>query len=482
MSILYVDDEPAVSMIVEHTLRDAGHETVGARNVPEALQVLARGGVELIISDYKMPGLSGLEFLELLTSEGFDIPLIMLTGYASIEHAVASIKAGAVDYITKPVRPEQLTLAVEQALELVRLRKENATLRREMSVVRNERQILGDSAAMRHSLQSVATAAPTRATVLLLGESGTGKELFARAIHDMSDRHDKPFIKLNCAALPEGLIESALFGHEKGAFTGAIKRVEGAFERANRGTLLLDEISEMRLDLQAKLLRVLQEQEFERVGGTSSIRVDVRVIATSNRDLAADAAAGRFRQDLYFRLSVIPLRIPALRERLEDIPMLAYRFAMRAARDVGKEITTIEPEAIQLLQRYPWPGNVRELEHAVERAVILSSGPVLGVRSFEGQRLGPVANVPGGPAWQTAPESTDSREGGIVLHTLNVGEAEAVLIQHALAASGNNRTKAAELLGISVRTLRNKLNGPTREVPQAVISFPRRGPAILRQS
>jgi DNA-binding NtrC family response regulator len=482
MSILYVDDEPAVSMIVEHTLRDAGHETVGARNVPEALQVLARGGVELIISDYKMPGLSGLEFLELLTSEGFDIPLIMLTGYASIEHAVASIKAGAVDYITKPVRPEQLTLSVQQALELVRLRKENETLRREMSVVRNERQILGDSAVMRQALQSIATAAPTRATVLLLGESGTGKELFARAIHDMSDRHDKPFIKLNCAALPEGLIESALFGHEKGAFTGAIKRVEGAFERANRGTLLLDEISEMRLDLQAKLLRVLQEQEFERVGGTSTIRVDVRVIATSNRDLAADAAAGRFRQDLYFRLSVIPLRIPALRERLEDIPMLAYRFAMRAARDVGKEITTIEPEAIQLLQRYPWPGNVRELEHAVERAVILSAGPVLGVRSFEGQRLGPPANVAGGPVAQTAPESIDAREGGIVLHTLDVGEAEAVLIQHALAASGNNRTKAAELLGISVRTLRNKLNGPSRVVPQAVLSFPQRGPALLRQS
>jgi DNA-binding NtrC family response regulator len=482
MSILCVDDEPAVAMIVERTLRAAGHETVGARNVPEALQVLARGGVELIISDFRMPGLSGLEFLELLTSEGFEIPLIMLTGYASIEHAVESIKAGAVDYITKPVRAEQLTHAVEQALELVRLRQENATLRREMSAVRNERQILGDSAAMRNALQSMAAAAPTRATVLLLGESGTGKELFARAIHDMSDRHDKPFIKLNCAALPEGLIESALFGHEKGAFTGAIKRVEGAFERANRGTLLLDEISEMRLDLQAKLLRVLQEQEFERVGGTSTIRVDVRVIATSNRDLSADAAAGRFRQDLYFRLSVIPLRIPSLRERLEDIPMLAYRFALRAAKDVGKEITTIEPEAIQLLQRYPWPGNVRELEHAVERAVILSAGPVLGVRSFEGQRLGPAANVTGDPAAQVAPKMEDTREGGIVLHTLDVGEAEAVLIQHALVASGNNRTKAAELLGISVRTLRNKLNGPSRTPPQAVLPFPRREPAILRQS
>jgi DNA-binding NtrC family response regulator len=297
----------------------------------------------------------------------------------------------------------------------------------------------------------------------------------------MSDRRDKPFIKLNCAALPEGLIESALFGHEKGAFTGAIKRVEGAFERANHGTLLLDEISEMRLDLQAKLLRVLQEQEFERVGGNSTIHVDVRVIATSNRDLAGDAAAGRFRQDLYFRLSVIPLRIPALRERLEDIPMLAYRFAMRAAKDVGKEISAIEPEAIQLLQRYPWPGNVRELEHAVERAVILSSGPVLGVRSFEGQRLGPPANSAGSTGPQRAPEAPDTREGGIVLHTLDVAEAEAVLIQHALAASGNNRTRAAEMLGISVRTLRNKLNGPSR-VPAAAVAYPRHEPKVLRQS
>ncbi|HMA04103.1 MAG: sigma-54-dependent transcriptional regulator [Gemmatimonas sp.] len=482
MSILCVDDEPAVALAVENALREAGHETSSARNVPEALQVLARGGVDLIISDYKMPGLSGLEFLELLTSEGFDIPLIMLTGQASMDHAVASIKAGAVDCITKPLHPEQLTLAVAQALELVRLRQENATLRREMSLVRNERQILGDSAVMRRALQSIATAAPTRAPVLLLGESGTGKELFARAIHDLSDRHERPFIKLNCAALPEGLIESALFGHERGAFTGAIKRVEGAFERANGGTLLLDEISEMRLDLQAKLLRVLQEQEFERVGGTSPIRVDVRVIATTNRDLAAEAAAGCFRQDLYFCLSVISLRIPSLRERLEDIPLLAHRFAMRAARDVGREITTIDPEAIQLLQRYPWPGNVRELEHAVERAVILSTGPALGVRSFEGQRLGPGANTFGGPATPILPAAVEDREGGIVLHTLDVGEAEAVLIQHALAAAGNNRTRAAELLGISVRTLRNKLNGPSRKVPAGVLPFPQRSPAVLRQS
>jgi DNA-binding NtrC family response regulator len=306
-TILYVDDEPSVGLILEDTLERAGHATVGARNVPEALQVLARGGVDLIISDYRMPGLTGLEFLALLQREGYDIPMIMLTGYASIEHAVASIKAGAVDYITKPVRPQQLELAVEQALELVRLRRENEALRREVMEFRNERQIIGDSPIMRRLMQTVAMAAPTRATVLLQGESGTGKELFARALHDQSDRRDRPFIQLNCAALPEGLIESALFGHEKGAFTGALKRVEGAFERAHRGTLLLDEVSEMRLDLQAKLLRVLQEQEFERVGGTSPIRVDVRIIATTNRKLQTDAANGTFRQDLYYRLSTIPI-------------------------------------------------------------------------------------------------------------------------------------------------------------------------------
>jgi DNA-binding NtrC family response regulator len=298
-TILCLDDEPAIGLILQDTLERAGHQTVSAHNVPQALQGLAGGAIDLIISDYRMPGLTGLEFLALLRQEGYETPLIMLTGYGSIEHAVAAIKAGAIDYITKPVRPEQLELAVNQALEVVRLRRENHRLRKEVMEYRSERQIIGDSLAIRRVLQTIATAAPTRATVLLEGESGTGKELFARAIHGQSDRRDGAFIKLNCAALPEGLIESALFGHEKGAFTGAIKRVEGAFERANGGTLLLDEISEMRLDLQAKLLRVLQEQEFERVGGSQAIKVDVRIVATTNRDLAAFAVAGHFRQDLY---------------------------------------------------------------------------------------------------------------------------------------------------------------------------------------
>ena len=489
-TILYVDDEPSVGLILEDTLERAGHVAVGARNVPEALQVLQRGDIDLIISDYRMPGLSGLEFLSLLQREGYDVPLIMLTGYASIEHAVASIKAGAVDYITKPVRPQQLELAVEQALELVRLRRENEALRREVMEFRNERQIIGDSQVMRRLMQTITMAAPTRATVLLQGESGTGKELIARALHDQSDRRDRPFIQLNCAALPEGLIESALFGHEKGAFTGAIKRVEGAFERAHRGTLLLDEVSEMRLDLQAKLLRVLQEQEFERVGGTSPIRVDVRIIATTNRNLKVEAAQGTFRQDLFFRLSTIPVVIPPLRERPEDVPVLAFRFAMKTAQEIRKEIKGITPDALQLLQSYPWPGNVRELQHAVERAVILTPDAMIGPGAFDAVRWGLDSSVSitvpgrahtpasgtagvgvGGapymgamlgltpPATTAAPTATGD---GVYLDTLDVNEAERVLIQRALQSANGNRTRAAELLGMSVRTLRNKLNGPGR--------------------
>jgi DNA-binding NtrC family response regulator len=470
-TILYVDDEPAIGLILEDTLERAGHAAVGARNVPEALQALARGNVDLIISDYRMPGLSGLEFLELLQQEGYDVPLIMLTGHATIEHAVTAIKAGAVDYITKPVRPDQLERSVAQALEVLRLRRENDALRREVMEFRNERTIIGESARIRRLLQTVSTAAPTRATVLLEGESGTGKELFARAIHDLSDRRDRAFIKLNCAALPEGLVESALFGHEKGAFTGAIKRVEGAFERAHQGTLLLDEVSEMRLDLQAKLLRVLQEQEFERVGGSTPIKVDVRIIATTNRNLANFAAEGRFRQDLFFRLSVIPIALPPLRERPGDIPLLAHRFAQRTATEMGKEIRGLAPETLEMLQRYDWPGNVRELQHAVERAVILSTEPVLQPSAFDGLRFGLTARgtgpvPPRAPLPASASDGNgvaDASSGALVLTSLDVGEAEARLIARALEVSGGNRTRAAELLGISVRTLRNKLNAPRRE-------------------
>ena len=462
-TILYVDDDPTIGLLLEDTLLRAGHRAVGARSVPQALQALSHGEIELIISDFKMPGMTGLEFLAHLREEAYDIPLIMVTGYASIEHAVQAIKAGAADYITKPVRPEQLEHAVTKALQVARLRKENDVLRQEVMVLRNERQIIGESPVMRRLLQTIATAAPTRATVLLEGESGTGKELVARALHDQSDRSEGPFIKLNCAALPEGLVESALFGHERGAFTGAFKRVAGAFERAHGGTLLLDEISEMRLDLQAKLLRVLQEQEFERVGGSSPIKVDVRIIATTNRDLAAEAEAGRFRRDLFFRLSVIPIAIPPLRERIEDIPLLAYRFAGQTAQDTKKEFAGISPEAFALLQRHDWPGNVRELQHAIERAVILANGPMLLPGHFEGQRFGMGALVSGREAGATTGASSTGNghspnHPALVLSSLDLGEAESQLIARALEVTEGNRTRAAELLGVNVRTLRNKLN------------------------
>ena len=448
-NVLYVDDEPAIGLILQDTLERIGHSAIGATNVPEALQALAKHRIDLIISDYRMPGLSGLEFLEVLRDQGRDVPVIMLTGYATIEHAVASIKAGAADYITKPVQPEQLEHAVTQALEMTRLKRENETLRQEVMEIRAAREIVAKSPLMRNALQTVSTAAPTRATILLLGESGTGKELFARAIHNQSDRSERPFVKLNCAALPEGLVESALFGHEKGAFTGAIRRVEGAFERAHGGTLLLDEITEMRLDLQSKLLRVLQEQEFERVGGSDTIRVDVRIIATSNRNLEEAVEKETFRRDLFYRLSVMPIRIPPLRERPEDIPLLAHHFAQRVASGLKREITAIEPDAIALMQRYEWPGNVRELQHAVERAVILTSGSVLKASHFDSLRAG-ARRTPGAVA-------ATRDESAFRVPSLNIEAAEMALIERALRETGGNKTKAAALLGLTDRTLRNKL-------------------------
>jgi DNA-binding NtrC family response regulator len=455
-SILYVDDEPTLHLILQDTLERLGHQAMGATNVPEALAALEKSDIDLIISDYRMPGMSGLDFLELLREGGRDTPMIMLTGHATIEHAVAAIKAGAVDYITKPVQAEQIEHAVNQALELTRLKRENQALRQEVMEIRAEREIVAKSAVMRQALQTVSAAAPTRATVLLQGESGTGKELFARAIHDQSDRRDRAFVKLNCAAMPEGLVESALFGHEKGAFTGAIKRVEGAFERAHGGTLLLDEVTEMRLDLQSKLLRVLQEQEFERVGGTDTISVDVRIIATTNRDMEQAVERGEFRRDLFYRLSVLPVRVPALRERSEDIAILAHHFAQHSAADIGREITAIAPEALALLQRYQWPGNVRELQHAVERAVILTAGSVLTAASFNSIRA--VVTGRRNSYSEMLAVGTDAPdESTVMLQTLNIDEAEAALITRALKATGGNKTRAAELLGLTDRTLRNKL-------------------------
>ncbi len=348
------------------------------------MRVVARTPVDLIIADYRVPGRTGLDLLAQLDTEGYKIPVIIMTGYSSIEHAVMSIKSGAIDYLTKPIQAETLEIAVQQALEVVRLRRENETFRREIVAIRARRTLVGDSEPFRRAMEEVATVAASRATVLLQGESGTGKELFARAIHDQSPRADQPFITVNCAALPEGLVESALLGHEKGAFAGATVRSAGAFERAHGGTLLLDEISEMRLDLQSKLLRVIQEQKFERVGGHQPVQVDVRVIATTNRDLKGEVDAGRFRSDLHYCVNALPIRIPSLRERVDDIPRLVHHFVSRSVELHGGPPPMIAPETLEMLQRYPWPGNVRELANAVERAVMLCRG-----RRASAERLRP---------------------------------------------------------------------------------------------
>jgi len=386
-TILCVDDEPSVGVVLEAALIKLGHSPVLVSSVDEAIQAVARQHFDLIVTDYRMPNATGLDLLAALEKDGIQTPVIMMTGYSSVENAVMSLRSGAIDYLTKPVRQETLRIAVTQALEVTRLKRENETYRQELSSLRGRRQILGDSAPLRRVLEVIGTVAPTKATILLQGESGTGKELVARAIHEQSPRREGPFITLNCAAMPEGLVESALFGHEKGAFTGATSRTQGAFERAHGGTLLLDEISEMRLDLQAKLLRVIQEQEFERVGGHQAIRVDVRLIATSNRDLRADAEAGKFRQDLYYRLNVVPVHLPPLRERREDIPVLVHHFVTRAAAQLGVDVAGVAPEAVALLQQRDWPGNIRELANVIERAVILSRGGVLRPELFVDELL-----------------------------------------------------------------------------------------------
>jgi DNA-binding NtrC family response regulator len=446
-NILCIDDEPSVGVVLEHHLTEIGHQPTLASSVDEGLRAVREGEFDLIISDYRMPNATGLDLLELLRQQGYDIPVIIMTGYSSIEHAVMSIRHGAVDYLTKPLRQEALRIAVNNAIEVARLRRENEAYRREITTLRGQRVIVGESRALRAVLETLGVVAPTRATVLLEGESGTGKELFARALHAQSPRKDQPFITVNCAALPEGLVESTLFGHERGAFTGATQRQPGAFERAHRGTLLLDEVSEMRLDLQAKLLRAIQEQEFERVGGNQSVHVDVRIVATTNRDLLTEVAAGRFRQDLYYRLAVVPVKSPPLRDRLEDLPILVQHFVDQAASELGVKAPVVRPEALEAVRQRPWPGNVRELANAVERAVLLSRGAALGAEAFL---------LPAPPAAEAAAAGQEAA----AAVTLNLRDLERKTIERALVATGGHRQRAAELLGISERTLRNKLNGP----------------------
>jgi DNA-binding NtrC family response regulator len=473
--ILCVDDDPQMGRALHAMLHGMGYAPRVSDSAYTALEILRDEPVDVIITDQQMPGLSGLDLLRMVRDEGRDTPVIVLTAYGTIANAVDALHAGAAHYLTKPADPAALQRLIEDILEFQRERVALDEARRDSLQKDATHRLVGSGPAWQHLTKAIMRVARTRATVLIEGESGTGKELVARALRSLSDRADQPFVTVNCAAMPEGLIESTLFGHERGAFTGATGRAEGAFERADGGTLLLDEISEMRIDLQAKLLRVLQEQEFERVGGRMPVKVDVRVIATTNRRLEDCVRDGTFRADLFYRLNVLRLTVPSLRERLEDIPDLLRHFAARAAARAGRTIDAIDADVAPMLQKETWPGNVRELQHAVERAVVHAEGNRLRSRDFAAvvpevpvpRPAAPPAPAapPEPPVAPTDPESAEPGMEFLVLPGLDVMEAERVLIRKALARAHNNRTAAAALLGMHTRTLRRKLKRMGDQTP-----------------
>lgn len=428
--ILIVDDEPFNLDLLQQELAELGYATERASNGAQALQKIARVNPALVLLDYQMPDMNGIEVLRNVRQTDKDLPVVLITAHGSIERAVEAIKAGADDFITKPFDPEHLAMVVKKALDRAQLKQDVEYFAQERGG-RNHL-VAGNSAAMRAIVDEAKKAAASKSTVLLLGESGTGKELFARSIHDWSERRLKPFVAINCAGLAKELLESELFGHEKGAFTGAHQLKKGKLEFAHGGTVFLDEIGDLALELQTKLLRVLQEREFERVGGTTKIAADLRIIAATNCALEAAVSAGAFRADLFHRLNVIALTLPPLRERKEDIPALASHFLQRCAADTKKNFSTIADDAREMLMAYSWPGNVRELANVIERAVVLGEGPQLTMHHLPARVVG--VQPPGGSAVVSFHDAINSyrRE----------------LIVRALANSQGNRANAAKALGM----------------------------------
>lgn len=438
-SVLIVDDDQYVNDYVKEAVTRAGFDTEAVLSGEEALERMSKRSFDIVLSDLKMPTMDGLTLLDHIKEQSPETEVVIMTAYGTVEKAVAAVKRGAYDFLLKPVTPETVEHILERITEMMALRTENQLLR--LDLQHKFQNMIGKSRIMKDIFDLVKSVADAKSTVMVTGDSGSGKEMVARAIHYCSNRHDGPFVKLNCAALPETLVEAELFGYEKGAFTDAKKTHRGRFELAHKGTLLLDEISEMPLNLQSKLLRVLQEREFERVGSSQTIQVDVRVIATSNRNLKEYIAEGKFREDLFYRLNVIPIHLPALKDRREDISLLVEHFVEKYNTENGKEVTGLTPGAMKLLHQYSWPGNVRELENMIERAVVTSKSITLTENDFPPEVMIGDISIAGNGA-----------QDGLTLEQNNK-----YLILKTLERFGGNKTRAAEALGVSARTIRNKL-------------------------
>jgi DNA-binding NtrC family response regulator len=452
--ILLVEDKDSLRAMLRLALEGQGHAVIEARDQKEAVAALANMRPGVVLSDLRLPEGDGFGVLRAAKELDPEMPVIVMTAFGSIEDAVAAMKEGALDFLAKPVDPDHLLLLVERALSQRRLVTENMLLKEELAIRRGAPQIVGDHPKLKQMTMALQRAAMSDATVLLEGESGTGKELFARALHALSARADGPFVAINCAAIPETLLETELFGHEKGAFTGAANRKPGKFEVAHRGTLFLDEIGDLPLPLQAKILRALEEKRFERVGGTASLQVDVRVVAATNRNLKAAVAARQYREDLYFRLSVFPISIPPLRDRAEDIPTLARYFIDRFCRDLNKKALMLAPSAIGDLSAYAWPGNVRELQNCIERAVILTEGDTIHSRHLNLTTRSPSPlEATNGDPWDGIDLSGTLADAS----RRAVSEVERRKIEQALKDASGNRMRAAELLQIPQKMLIGKL-------------------------
>ncbi len=442
--IVVIDDEVNAATALETLLKEDGYEVACATDAKAGLGLIEQMDADIVLTDLRMPGMDGLELLKHIKQARPQTMVILMTAFGTVKNAVRAMKTGAEDYLAKPLDLEELEVVVERAIEKKHLLEETRILRERVADKYKFENILGESPDMLHAFKAIRQVASSNASVLLLGESGTGKELFAQALHQASPRRNRPFIKVACAALPETLLESELFGHEKGSFTGAIATRPGRFEAADGGTLFLDEIGDISLTVQVKLLRFLEEREFERVGGNKTFKVDVRIVSATHRDLTRKIADGSFREDLYYRLNVVEIRIPALRERPVDLPVLAQHFLKKYAIQNAKDVRSFSDEAMSLLLRHLWPGNVRQLENAIERAVVLTEQPVLNVSHFPTLR----------GALEPAEHPTPS---GITIPGSSLALIEREAILRTVESVGGSTSRAAKILGISPRKIQYKL-------------------------